>query len=163
MLLWANQLEELAGHELLDHCRALLTDNRIFGGSDSVSTEMAAARARSGALTLEMLTLAYYCATVVDFFAGKCSDETLEKLSFDEGRSSTVERLAKARQGLAVHPAVAWNAISSLRSDYRLDQLSYPDIPTALPLPSIQGPQPKSEDADGIQLMHLGRVGGTTE
>ncbi|MDQ4032145.1 MAG: CobW-like GTP-binding protein [Actinomycetota bacterium] len=145
MLLWANQLAELAGHELLDHCRAFLAGNRILGGSDDTSVELRMARARSAALTLEMLTLAYYYATVVDFFTGKCSDEALEKLSAQENGSSIVDRLAKARQALAVHPAVAWNAISSFRADYRLDQLPYPDISAALFLGSIQtGEEPSS-------------------
>jgi len=131
MLLWANQLAELAGHDLLDHCRVLLAGNWFLGGAADTSTEMTAARARSAALTLEMLALGYYCATVVDFFTGKCSDEALEELSTQEGSSTVVERLAKARQALAVHPAVAWNAVSSFRADYRLDQLPYPDIPAA--------------------------------
>lgn len=104
MLLWANQLAELAGHDLLDHCRVLLAGNWFLGGAADTSTEMTAARARSAALTLEMLALGYYCATVVDFFTGKCSDEALEELSTQEGSSTVVERLAKARQALAVHP-----------------------------------------------------------
>jgi len=141
MLLWANQLAELAGHDLLDHCRVLLAGNWFLGGAADTSTEMTAARARSAALTLEMLALGYYCATVVDFFTGKCSDEALEELSTQEGSSTVVERLAKARQALAVHPAVAWNAVSSFRADYRLDQLPYPDIPAAFSLASIQATQ----------------------
>jgi hypothetical protein len=85
ILLWVNQLAELSGHDLLDHCRTFLTGSRILGGAEDTSTEMAVARARSGALMLEMLTLAYYCATVVDFFTGKCGDDALEELSAQEG------------------------------------------------------------------------------
>jgi hypothetical protein len=86
------------------------------------STGVTVTRDRIAVLTLEALTFAYFCAIVVDFFAGRFNDEALEGSAFKQAGSSDIfERLTKGRQALAVHPVVAWEGIFPLRGDCRLE------------------------------------------
>lgn len=62
-------------------------------------------------LTEEILTFIFYAGCLLEFFAPRMTAESYQ-VAYKEGR---IERLAHARQGLAVHPRVAWEALREFR------------------------------------------------
>jgi hypothetical protein len=87
-------------------------------------------------LAVELLGYFYYCRTVLELFVPE-DDKSIDRLvdAVDEGSGRILIQLARARQNFAVNPFVAWEQVSSLRSQQQIGLADFP-VPGALMTPT---------------------------
>jgi hypothetical protein len=87
-------------------------------------------------LAVELLGYFYYCRTVLELFVPD-DQKSVDRLvdAVDEGSGRILTQLARARQNFAVNPFVAWEQVSSLRSEQQIGLASFP-VPRPLMTPT---------------------------
>jgi hypothetical protein len=113
-LRWLRQLTTGVNGSLLEHCRLLLSDRIQSAGEPTIEKANTA---------LGVLALTYYCATVVEVFSTQSGDDSPGLVGSQSDAISVADELVHARQLLAVHPALAWDAVSAFRRRHELELL----------------------------------------
>jgi hypothetical protein len=99
-----------------------LSDTGLANGADGDRGDPAAAIRRVGS---ELIGYYYFAATAMSLFDRLLGRDELRR-AMDDG---TIDRLASARQDLAISPLAAWTALSDLREDAPgLTALDPPDV-----------------------------------
>jgi hypothetical protein len=120
-LRWAEEVPEVGPNPamLLKRCRDLdafvaqdlppIRDD--LGGREERSRE----RERLVELCLELAVVAYFGASVLEYFQDGLTAAELRRAEVDPSGRSTIEIFAKARQAFATNKRVAWSLISEFR------------------------------------------------
>jgi hypothetical protein len=82
------------------------------------SAEVAAKREKIALLSAELGAYLYYCVTLLQFFGREDLDQETLKAAESSGE---LERLARARQFLAINPRMAESELADFRQTYNMN------------------------------------------
>jgi hypothetical protein len=104
--------------DLLTGSRDLLESTSQESTQQAESAEVAAKREKIALLSAELGAYLYYCVTLVQFFGREDLDQETLKAAESSGE---LERLARARQFLAINPRMAESELADFRQTYNMD------------------------------------------
>jgi hypothetical protein len=134
-LQWVQRISRptVGARELLDCCATVqdfvATDLPLLSDGSEQARHRQLERSKLVELTLELALVAYFAATLLDFFRDTLTRDELRRVEQDAEGESAIELLAGARQSFGINRRIVWSLISRFRGSVSLvDGPAFPSV-----------------------------------
>jgi xanthosine utilization system XapX-like protein len=159
-LQWVERISRptLGARELLDCCATvqdvIAAELPLLPDGSEQARRRQLERSKLVELTLELTLVAYFAATLLDFFRDTLTRDELRRVEQDAEGESAIELLAGARQSFGINRRIAWSLISRFRDSVSLaDGPAFPSV-----VSSSEGGKRRDGRTPGSDLGPLARA-----